>query len=166
VVDVASVKVKPLAMMAALLPAGADWLGTHPMFGPQSGREGIAGLRVALCAPDRARRARLVRWFLSRRLRLEVLPMTAERHDHEIAYIQGLTHWVAKALREIELPDPRLATTAYHHLLAIEEILRHDSDALFLTIQKENPFVAAARAELMSKLLEIEEWVAKTDAPE
>jgi prephenate dehydrogenase len=158
VVDVASVKMRPIELLARLLPASVDWVGTHPMFGPQSGRNGIAGLKVALCAP-RARRERLVRRFLERRYGLDVLPMTAERHDHEIAYIQGLTHWVAKALREIELPDPRLATTAYRHLLAIEEILRDDSDALFLTIQRDNPFVGEARHALMRRLLEIEHWI-------
>jgi prephenate dehydrogenase len=73
-----------------------------------------------------------------------------------MAYIQGLTHWIAKALREIKLPDLGLATPAYRHLLKIEENLREDSEALFRTIQTENPFAAGARAELQAKLREIE----------
>jgi prephenate dehydrogenase len=159
VMDVGSVKVKPLDLMARLLPKRVDIVGTHPMFGPQSGRHGIAGLKVVLC-PLRTKRLARIRDFLSREMRLEVLEMSPEKHDSEMAYIQGLTHWIAKALREIKLPDLSLATPAYHHLLKIEENLREDSPALFRTIQAENPFAASARAELMAKLREIDHEIA------
>jgi prephenate dehydrogenase len=134
------------------------------MFGPQSGRHGIAGLKVVLC-PLRTGRLARIRDFLARELRLEVLEMSPEKHDSEMAYIQGLTHWMAKALREIKLPDLGLATPAYHHLLKIEENLREDSAALFRTIQAENPFAAKARAELMAKLREIEGEIAALIEP-
>jgi len=155
VMDVGSVKVKPLDLMSRYLPKRVEIVGTHPMFGPQSGRHGIAGLKVVLC-PLRTRRLARIRDFLAREMRLEVLEMSPEVHDSEMAYIQGLTHWIAKALREIKLPDLSLATPAYRHLLKIEENLREDSAALFRTIETENPFAAAARAELLAKLREIE----------
>ncbi|HVS14718.1 MAG TPA: prephenate dehydrogenase/arogenate dehydrogenase family protein [Thermoanaerobaculia bacterium] len=158
VIDTASVKVEPLRLLAAALPAGVEVIGTHPMFGPQSGRHGIRGLKLVLC-DGRTPRARWLRRFLSQRLGLEVLERSAEEHDREIAYIQGLTHLMAKALREIKLPDLELATTAYRHLLQIEENLREDSDALFLTIQRHNPYVREARRELRRRLDEIEEWI-------
>ena len=44
VVDVASVKVKPTGWMEQHVPAHADIVGLHPLFGPQSGKNGIAGL--------------------------------------------------------------------------------------------------------------------------
>jgi prephenate dehydrogenase len=159
VLDVGSVKVKPLDLMSRYLPKRVEIVGTHPMFGPQSGRHGIAGLKVVLC-PLRTRRLERIRDFLGRELRLEVLEMSPEVHDSEMAYIQGLTHWIAKALREIKLPDLRLATPAYVHLLKIEENLRDDSSALFRTIQAENPFAAAARAELLAKLRELDGEIA------
>jgi prephenate dehydrogenase len=161
--DVGSVKVKPLDLMARHLPKRVEIVGTHPMFGPQSGRHGIAGLKVVLC-PLRTKRLARIRDFLARDLRLEVLEMSPEKHDSEMAYIQGLTHWMAKALREIKLPDLSLATSAYQHLLKIEENLRDDSPALFRTIQAENPFAAAARAELMAKLREIDGEIATLTA--
>ena len=160
VMDVGSVKVKPLDLMSRHLPKRVEVVGSHPMFGPQSGRHGIAGLKVVLC-PLRTRRLERIRDFLERELRLEVMEMSPEKHDSEMAYIQGLTHWIAKALREIKLPDLSLATPAYRHLLKIEENLREDSAALFRTIQTENPFAAGARADLMAKLREIEAEVAE-----
>jgi len=162
VVDVASVKVKPHRILERRLPAGVEFIGTHPMFGPQSGSEGIEGLKVVLCLPGRPvdpRRVAGLRGFLTADLGLEVLEMSAEEHDAEMAYIQGLTHWMAKALREIHVPDPALGTVAYRHMMKIEENLRHDSDGLFLTIARENPFAADARRELSERLREIEESI-------
>jgi prephenate dehydrogenase len=158
-VDVGSVKVKPLALMDRYVPDHVEVVGTHPMFGPQSGRHGIAGLKIVLC-PLRCSQLEHLRDLLARHLQLEVIEMTPEAHDSQIAYIQGLTHWIAKALREVTLPDFNLATPAYRHLLKIEEILREDSAALFRTIQSENPYSADARAELMARLHEIEQELA------
>lgn len=154
VVDVASVKVRPNELMRDLLPQDVLYGGLHPMFGPQSGKQGIAGLKVVSCEGRGDLSA--VTDFLSDRLGLEVIPMTPEDHDAELAYIQGLTHWIAKALREIKLPNENLATPAYRHLLSIEEILREDSMELFKTIEVENPYASSARRELLEKLREIE----------
>ncbi len=162
VVDVASVKVKPLRILEQRLPRQVQFIGTHPMFGPQSGRGGIRGLKVVLCLPERpvdSERVEAVRAFLESDLELQVLEMSAEEHDSEMAYIQGLTHWMAKALREIHVPDPALGTVAYRHMMKIEENLRDDSDDLFLTIARENPFAAEARRELRERLREIEEAI-------
>lgn len=158
VIDVCSVKVKPLELLERHLDPAVEAVGTHPMFGPQSGRDGIEGLKIVLC-PLRARRLAPLRDFLHRDLGLCVLEMTPQRHDAEMAYIQGLTHWIAKALREIKVPDLELSTPAYRHLLKIEEILREDSLDLFMTIQRENPYAQAARSELLHRLEEIEEWI-------
>ena len=162
VVDVASVKVRPHRILEDRLPPHVEFIGTHPMFGPQSGSRGIEGLKVVLCHPQRPvdpDRVVSLRAFLTADLGLEVLEMSAEEHDAEMAYIQGLTHWMAKALREIHVPDPALGTIAYRHMMKIEENLRHDSDDLFLTIARENPFAAAARRELSDRLREIEESI-------
>ena len=162
VVDVASVKVKPLRILEQRLPPQVEYIGTHPMFGPQSGRGGIDGLKVVLCLPERpvdAGRVEALKIFLEQALGLRVIEMSADKHDAEMAYIQGLTHWMAKALREIHVPDPALGTVAYRHMRKIEENLRDDSDDLFLTIARENPFAADARRELRERLREIEELI-------
>ena len=163
VIDVCSVKVRPLGVMKALLPSEVEIVGTHPMFGPQSGATGIAGLKVVLC-PVQGERWDAVLSFLESTLQLEVMEMAPERHDRQMAYVQGLTHWMAKALREITLPDLELSTPAYRHLLKIEEILRDDSDELFLTIQRDNAFAEPARRELVARLEEIQQWIEETDS--
>ena len=49
VIDVCSIKTRPMAILCDTLPDHVDIVGTHPLFGPQSGRDGIAGLRIAVC---------------------------------------------------------------------------------------------------------------------
>lgn len=155
VLDVASVKVRPVMWMKQYLPETVQILGTHPLFGPQSGRNGIRGLKIVLC-DVRTTCLPQLRSFLADTLGLEILEMTPEAHDREMAYIQGLTHWIARAIREMKTPDRRLATVAYQHLLAIKELLGEDSLALFLTIERENPFAAEVRAEFLEQLKALE----------
>lgn len=160
VVDVASVKVRPVEMMRACLPSHVDLLATHPMFGPQSGRHGIRGLKCVLC-PVRLAEARYarIRHFLGTVLELQLLEMTPERHDREIAYIQGLTHWISRAVRAMRLPDMAMSTPAYNRFLEIGELLRDDSLALFLTIERENPYTHEVRADFMEKLRELDSLI-------
>ncbi len=166
VVDVASVKIKPMQLLERRLPEHVQYLGTHPLFGAQSGRCGLDGLQIVICPPRRPvdeGRVRAVRGFLSSELGLEVVDMSAERHDAEMAYIQGLTHWMAKALREMRMPESTLSTVAWRHLMQIEENLREDSHDLFQTIAGENPRAAAARRELRKRLDHIEEMIESSE---
>jgi prephenate dehydrogenase len=157
VLDVCSVKLKPLALMEGVLPMHASIIGTHPLFGPQSGKDGIAGLPIALC-PLRAAPEQIacVRAFLADTLKLRVIDTTPDAHDREMANVQALTHLLSRALTELDLPESDLATVAYQRLLAMRANLRHDSEDLFRTIQRENPYAEAARRALREKLDEIE----------
>lgn len=138
VVDVCSVKVRPLAILREELPAGTRLVGTHPLFGPNSGRDGIAGQKVVVCGegPDAAAVAR----FLARRLRLDPRRATPEAHDREMAYVQGLSHLVARSLKALELPGFALETAAFSRLGGLMELVGNDSAALFDTIVGGNPF--------------------------
>lgn len=157
VIDVASVKAKPIALMRDLLPPQIEIIGTHPLFGPQSGRNGIAGLPIAFC-PVRASDERIacVRNFLSQTLQLRVLDVTPEEHDKQMAYVQGLTHLVSRAAAALELPKTELATVAYKRFAEMSESLAGDSWELFKTIENENPFAAEVRAEFVRRLNELE----------
>ncbi len=160
VLDVCSVKVMPIEMMLRRLPASARVVGTHPLFGPQSGRDGIAGLPVALC-PARADAGTVscVREFLHATLGLNVIETTPEAHDRQMAYVQGLTHFISRAIGGLDLPSTLMSTRAYARLLDMRRDLEKDSAELFLTIERMNPYAAAARAELRGKLDELERLI-------
>lgn len=159
ILDVCSVKLKPAKLLEELLPDGVDIVGTHPLFGPQSGKDGIAGLNVAVC-PVRGDRIDCVEQFLAKRLRLKVTRTTAERHDRELAHVQGLTHLIAKILVQIEEAEIELTTRTYELLMQSVELVRYDSDELFRAIESENPFVGAAKERFFGAARTLEQRLA------
>ncbi len=145
VLDVGSVKIKPARIMAEGLPAAAQVVGTHPLFGPQSGKNGIAGLRIAVCAVRGDRAAGRVAAFCRRALGLKVFRVTPEDHDLESATVQGLTHLIARVLMAMEPLPTRMTTGSFERLMQAVELVRHDSPAVFRAIEQDNPFAAAVR---------------------
>ncbi|MDR1745231.1 MAG: prephenate dehydrogenase [Planctomycetota bacterium] len=156
--DVTSVKIRPLEILRRVIPEHADLLGCHPLFGPQSGRNGIAGLRVALC-PVRMPADRYYRVcdFLTDRLRLLVLKTDPDTHDREMAKVQAMTHFMSRALREIGLEPSPMATRAYEKLQEFASIALSDSWDLFLTIENGNPHAEELRRRLVSELQRLED---------
>lgn len=146
VIDVGSVKVKPAQVMDALLPTGVRIVGTHPLFGPQSGKDGIAGLRIAVCEVRGAKDARRVAAFCRRALGLKVFSISPEDHDREAATVQGLTHLIARVLMAMEPLPTRMTTASFDRLMQAVDMVRHDSPAVFRAIERDNPFAAEVRA--------------------
>ena len=117
-------------------------VGTHPLFGPNSGRHGIAGLTVVVCG-EGGRKAAAVERFLRNRLALDVRVATPEAHDRQMAYVQGLSHLVARSLRGLVPPELGFGTAGFAKLEGLMELAGGDSDALLATIVGGNPFAPA-----------------------
>ena len=151
VFDVSSVKMKPLKLLEHYLPSTIEIVGTHPLFGPNSG---IKNSKIVIC-PVRSSRLGETTSFLKDKLGLEVLIRTPEEHDREMAIVQGLTHFIARALKKMNLKDCDMKTKAYEHLLGMYDILKKDTDDLFHTIEHENPFAGEIRRNFMGELEKI-----------
>ncbi|TCL10216.1 prephenate dehydrogenase [Shimia isoporae] len=143
VVDVGSVKTAPMGHMAKHLPRHANILGTHPLFGPQSAKSGIADRKIAICR-ERGNRQRVTRRFL-RSLGLEVIETTAEAHDREAAMVQGLTHLIAKVLNDLgPLPD-QMTTVSFDLLREAVGMVKNDPPTVLHAIEVANPYAAEIR---------------------
>ena len=159
VFDVASVKIHPAEWLSRLIPADADVIGTHPLFGPQSASRGVSGLETIIC-PVRTRRLKRVVAFLERGLSLKVSVTSPDAHDRALAAVQGLTHMIGKVLAGLEpLPDEH-STPSYEALRAAVRMVQGDSDELFLAIQRDNPHAVALRQKFF---VEIEKLKARLD---
>jgi prephenate dehydrogenase len=151
VMDVASVKTKPAQWLADAIPAHANVLCTHPLFGPQSGKDGVAGLEIVVCPVRGGRVNRVVR-FLERVLALRVSITTPEQHDKALAAVQGLTHMIAKVMSGLE-PLPRVHTTvSYDLLMKGVGLVQGDSDELFMAIERDNPFAGEIRRRFFEEI--------------
>lgn len=156
VFDLSSVKVKPIDLMVKHLPANVEIIGTHPLFGPQSGKNGIAGLNMVICPVRTKKNGNLSRFF-SRELKLNVLERTPVSHDQQMAYVQALTHFVGRAINRMDIPDVEQKTPAYQYLLDIKKNLGQDSMDLFLTIELENPYAKEVRDHFIEELKKLNE---------
>jgi prephenate dehydrogenase len=149
VLDVCSVKVIPAQLMRELLPDTVEAIGAHPLFGPQSGRNGIAGLKMAVCpitTPAAARsRAHRVAAFARKALGLKVFITTPDDHDREAAMVQGLTHLIAKVLVQMEPLPTRMTTASFDRLMQAVDMVRYDAPEVFLAIERLNPYAADVR---------------------
>lgn len=156
IADVTSVKQAPLALLEAAFP-NHEIIGTHPIFGPQSGKHGIAGLPIVVTnvSCGKQRYARIKR-FLKEALVLTVIEQTPEQHDFEMARVQALTHLIGRAITELDIASYATNTRSYKHLLELKELLKNDSWELFTTIQNANPAAAAIRSDFITTITNLE----------
>jgi prephenate dehydrogenase len=156
VLDVGSVKIEPARLLLEGLPDDVEILCTHPLFGPQSARSGIAGLKIALC-PVRGESWRRIAAFLRHMLALDVIVTTPDNHDRDMALVQGLTHLVAKILVRMEPVPRRLTTRSFELLMQATEMVRHDAPGVFLAIARANPHAHEVRERFFAYARELTE---------
>lgn len=157
VIDVCSVKVKPVEVLSRVLPQNVQLLATHPMFGPASAKDGLKAQKI-MVYPVRVSRERYdkIKQFLSGTLGLKVIESTPEEHDHMMAYAQGLSHYIGRAMQEMDIPKSELTTKAYQDLLDMKHIQGGDSLELFESIMFENPYAVEVNKQFKRTLKELD----------
>lgn len=143
VLDVCSVKIHPIKDMLELLPQNCSIIGTHPMFGPASVSKngGLNGLKCVVCrVRSQDDEYNELIDLLGKELGLQVIQKSAEEHDREMAYVQGLSHYIGRVMDIMKIPNSDLSTLAYDDLLDMKKIQGSDSWDLFESIMKQNPY--------------------------
>ena len=147
VLDTCSVKTYPQEWMQKSLHA-VTIIPTHPMFGPDSGKNGVAGLPIVLCPIDESdKNYQLIKnEFLT--WNLAVSQMSAREHDKQAAYSQGVTHFVGRMLEKMEMKPTAIATQGYKSLISIVEQTCNDPLQLFYDLHRFNPYAKEMRLSL------------------
>jgi prephenate dehydrogenase len=157
VLDVGSVKVMPSNLMARLLGSAKPWVATHPLFGPASLARGERPLRVVVC-PNAAHPQAVteVEEFF-RVVGCQILRLTAEAHDQEMALTHALTFFVAKGMLDVGVPsDSSHAPPSFQGMAKSIEAVRVDAGHLLPALHRFNPFAGAARRALLQALRAID----------
>lgn len=156
VVDTCSVKENPMRWMLERLPPEVGILGTHPLFGPDSGKDGIAGLKIALC-PLRVEPTTYeeICAFL-RSLELVLVETTAEEHDRQIAVSQAIFHLIAQAMKRLEWGVKPISTPGPESFYRLVKTVQRDTEQLFNDMERENPYAAEYRREFIEQMLELD----------
>lgn len=154
VIDVASVKIKPVEALQRRLPETCQIIGMHPMFGPASIAKNDGKLSGLKCAFSSVRASETVEQevtdFLRNKLGLWLIHKTPEQHDLEMAYVQGLSHFIGHVLSEMNIPDSELSTLAYDDLIDMKNIQGSDSWDLFCSIVDGNPYAKEVQDQFIS----------------
>jgi prephenate dehydrogenase len=140
--------------MARLLPRFVEILGSHPLFGPDSGRHGIRGLKIVLC-PVRCRRVSKVKAWLEAQ-GLDVIVTTPARHDFEMAKTQALFHFLARGVAETGIRVGRLSTPGPAKLFDDFRDVQNDSMQLFQDLHRINRFAPSVRQQLIECLTRLD----------
>lgn len=148
-VDVLSVKMHPESVLRRELRGlKTRALLTHPMFGPDSSRDGFAGLPLII---DRgsATPAELVFWkayFGKKKLR--VIELSPKEHDRLAANSQGLTHFIGRLLEKLRVEAGPIDSLGTKKLLEVEAQTCNDTWELFAGLQHYNPYTKRMRLRL------------------
>jgi len=145
VLDICSLKMFSTKLMKEILPKDIELIGTHPLFGPQSARKSIKGMKIALCN-IRARKTTLERVRLfCKSLDLKVFIETPEEHDRQMAVSQALTHFIGQVAKKMKIKRVELGTKTFDDLMNIIDIIKNDTKPLFENMQTMNPFAGKIR---------------------
>lgn len=135
-VDVLSVKEFPKNIFLQVLPNHFDILCTHPMFGPESGKDGWRNLPFVfdkVRVGDEDSRVARAETFLDifKKEGCTMVEMTCAEHDLHAAGSQFITHTTGRILEKLHLESTPINTKGYETLLKLVENTASDSFDLY-----------------------------------
>ncbi|KAI3495985.1 hypothetical protein L1887_38333 [Cichorium endivia] len=135
-VDVLSVKEFAKDLFLQILPLDFDILCTHPMFGPESGKNSWKDLPFVYdkvrIGGDESRVSRCEKFLDSfAREGCIMKEMTCAEHDQHAAESQFITHTVGRILEKLDLDSTPINTKGYERLLDLVENTSSDSFELY-----------------------------------
>lgn len=148
-IDMLSVKVYPSEIFKKYLKhTRTQALLTHPIFGPDSAKNGFENLTIVI---DKFKASNenyecWTKYFKDKKL--NVIEMSAEEHDQTAADSHGLTHFIGRLLDDFGLQKSRMDTLGTKKLLEIKEQTCNDSWQLFTDLQQYNPYTKDMRSRL------------------
>lgn len=161
VVDVCSVKVKPVEMLLKTLPSNVQILATHPVFGPQSAANGLVGQPIVVY-PTRVDNYEEILEFLVNTLKLDVVELDPETHDKKMATIHALTFFIGRGLISMDIKSSSIDTGTFKNVLGLKEVINlveletNHTDELFETIESGNPYAGEVRKNFIKHLQQLD----------
>lgn len=162
IIDVLSVKKYPKQIYKKHLKnTHARVLLSHPMFGPDSSKDGFANLPIVLDQYS-ANNEEYDEWKKIFRSRgLNIIEMSAEEHDRIVAKSQAMTHIIGRVLGDFGFVKSEINTKGDRKMLEIIEQTCHDDPGLFYDMQNKNPYTRASRKHIQKSINKVFESIVK-----
>jgi len=140
-IDVLSVKMHPKKIFEKYLRnLQTQALLTHPMFGPDSSKNGFSGLPMIL-DQYRTNNENYSFWkifFIKKGLK--VIEMSAQEHDRLAANSQGVTHFIGRLLEKFNFKPTEIDSLGAKKLQEVMGQTCNDTWQLFNDLQNYNPY--------------------------
>lgn len=161
IVDTCSVKVYPAQILEKYL-GSVEQLSiilTHPMFGPDSGANGVEGMTIVFWPfQTTGEGAEFFRRMFSQ-LGLNIVEITPDEHDRMAANSQGVTHQIGRILEEMKVQPTPIDTCGYQDLLSVVKQTTNDTWELFCDLQNYNPYTREMRYRLEAAIERINSFL-------
>ena len=159
VVDVCSVKMHPVEVMKGNLPGNIDILATHPMFGPDSTKNGetFQDLKF-IWAKVRIKNEERCKKFLNfwKDLGCELIELSPEEHDRQAAYTHAFAFLIGKIGIKMNVRRNNISTKGFEGILYNQTAVENDTSQLFEDMMKFNPFTKNMRDDFHKALSTID----------
>lgn len=151
IIDLLSVKTFPKKIYKKYLPQSRVLLA-HPMFGPDSSKNGFDSLPIVLDKfnMDSENYIYWKKYFVSKNL--NVIEMTAEEHDKTVAKSQAMTHIIGRVLGDFGYLESKINTKGDKKMLEIINQTCNDNLDLFYNMQNKNPYAKNSRKSLQKSI--------------
>jgi len=148
-IDTLSVKEHPEIIFSKYLKGTkTEAILTHPMFGPDSSKNGFDGLPIVI-NKFKAKEKNYKFWKnYFKRKKLKVIEMSAKEHDKLAAKSQGVAHFIGRVLAEYGLEKTGIDTLGAKKLQEIMDQTCNDTWELFEGLQNYNPYTKDMRIRL------------------
>ncbi|MBI4064753.1 prephenate dehydrogenase [Candidatus Gottesmanbacteria bacterium] len=154
VMDVCSVKVIPVQIMKSFLPKHIQIIASHPLFGPDSFRinNGLKNLRLVLqnVSTNRQEYIDITSFFIQ--LGIKVITLSPKKHDQLLAWSLGYSFLVGKIGQKLKIKQTPIDTFDFTLLLQNVDIVRNDSEELFMDMQVFNPYAPQVHKKILKTL--------------
>lgn len=145
-IDVLSVKMHPKRIFEKYLRGlKTQAILTHPMFGPDSSKDGFSGLPLIMnkfLAND-INYNFWKQYFISKGLK--VVELTAQEHDRLAANSLGVAQFIGRLLEGFNFRSTPIDSLGTKRLLQVMEQACHDTWQLFNNLQNFNPYTKKMR---------------------
>ena len=148
ILDVCSLKVFAVEAMQRVFPNNPI-IATHPLFGPQSAKNGIKGQRIMIHNVSASETVFLRVTAELNSLGLSTMICTPEFHDEQMAKSQALTHFIGRVAQHMGIDRIPLSTQSFDDLMDIIELVKGGSQELFEDMQQLNPYAAKMRLDFI-----------------
>jgi prephenate dehydrogenase len=158
-VDICSVSVHPAEVMLDEIDESIDLLSSHPMFGPDSSKNGTTFLDLKfIYHPLRIKNQEKYEIFLKfwKDLGCNMIPMTPEEHDKQAAYTHAFAFLIGKMGIKMNVRANQISTKGFEGILYNQQAVENDTGQLFQDMMTYNPFAKEMRKKAKESLEAIE----------